>query len=59
MVFFVLHQSIHLEDIEKWAKEQDKSQKWLSRREWLIAIVSAVSGAVIGLIPTIVSLFTK
>ena len=46
-------------DIEKWVKEQDKSQKWLSLREWLIAIVSAIIGAVIGLIPTIVSLFTK
>lgn len=39
-------------------KEARKEERKLSRREWRIAIVSAVLGAVIGLIPYIVSLFS-
>lgn len=35
-------------------KADTKEKKKLSRREWRIAIVSAIIGAVIGLIPTIV-----
>ena len=38
-------------------KEARKEERKLSRREWRIAIVSAVIGAAIGLIPYIVSLF--
>lgn len=34
----------------------EKEQKRLSRREWKIAIISAVIGAIIGLIPTIIQL---
>lgn len=37
---------------EKYEKEKKK----LSRREWKIAIISAVIGAVIGLVPTIIQL---
>ena len=37
---------------EKYEKEQKK----LSHREWKIAIISAVIGAIIGLIPTIIQL---
>lgn len=38
-------------------KEARKEERKLSRREWRIAIVSAVIGAAIGLIPSIISLF--
>lgn len=38
-----------------WLSDQEKKVKKLSRREWKIAIVSAVVGALIGLIPTIIS----
>lgn len=34
-------------------KAERRRQKKLSRREWLIAIVSAAVGAIIGLIPTL------
>ena len=35
-------------------KVDEKEKKKLNRREWRIAVISAVIGAVIGLIPTIV-----
>lgn len=35
-------------------KKTEKENRKLSRREWHIAIVSAIIGAVVGLIPTIV-----
>lgn len=41
-------------DFEAWHKDQEKEERQLSTREWKIAIVSAIIGAVIGLIPTIV-----
>ena len=34
----------------------EKEQKKLSQREWILAIISALIGAIIGLIPTIISL---
>ena len=38
-------------------KEQyEKEQKKLSKREWEIAIISAVLGALIGLLPTIITI---
>lgn len=36
-------------------KEQDKKAKTISKREWKIAIISAIIGAIIGLIPTIIN----
>ena len=41
---------VYFEMKEKYEKEQKK----LSYREWKIAIISAVIGAIIGLIPTII-----
>ena len=35
----------------------EKEQKKLSRREWKIAIISAIIGAIIGLIPSILQCF--
>lgn len=35
----------------------EKEQKKLSRREWKIAIISAIIGAIIGLIPYVIQLF--
>lgn len=37
----------------------EKEQKKLSRREWKIAIISAVIGALIGLLPTIIQCIQK
>lgn len=41
---------------EEWLREEIKESKRMSRREWTIGIVCAVIGAVIGLIPYIVTL---
>ena len=41
-------------DFEAWHKDQEKEERQLSTREWKIAIVSAIVGAAVGLIPTIV-----
>ena len=38
--------------------KHEKEQRKLSYREWKIAIVSAVIGAIIGLIPTIIQWLT-
>lgn len=35
-------------------KKYEKEKRKLSRREWLIAIISAIIGAVVGLIPSII-----
>ena len=43
-----------LDGFGDWLDEMIKESKRLSRREWTIAIVSAVIGAAIGLIPTII-----
>lgn len=43
-----------LDGFADWLDEMIKESKRLSRREWTIAIVSAVIGAAIGLIPTII-----
>ena len=43
---------------EDWLKGEIKESKQMGRREWRIAIVSAVLGAAVGLIPYIVTLFT-
>ena len=39
-------------------QKHEKEQKKLSRREWKIAIISAIIGAIIGLIPYIVQCFS-
>jgi len=44
---------------EDWLKDEIKESKQMGRREWRIAIISAVIGAAVGLIPYIVSLFTS
>lgn len=51
------YQIIHpLEDFEKWFNSEIKKENKLNHREWRIAIVSAIIGAVVGLISYIVSL---
>ena len=40
-------------DFEKWHKDKVKEERKLSSREWKIAIISAITGAVIGLLPSI------
>ena len=42
------------EVFEQWVKDQNKKARSFKRREWSIAIISAVIGACIGLIPSIV-----
>ena len=48
----------NIETFNAWLHDQEKKAKKITRREWRIAIVSAIVGAAIGLIPFIVSLFT-
>ena len=43
-------------DFDAWHKDKVREERQLSRREWRIAIISAVIGAVIGLIPYVVSI---
>ena len=38
--------------VNNWVKDQDMKAKRLSNREWIIAIVSAIIGALIGWIPS-------
>ena len=41
-------------EVNSWIKDQNAKAKRLSRREGIIAIVSAIIGALIGLIPSFV-----
>ena len=41
---------------DAWVDDQEKKAKKKSRREWTIAIVCAILGAVVGLIPTFLQL---
>ena len=54
---FLYFKTAKWDGFEDWLKAEIKASKRMSRREWRIAIVSAVIGAAIGLIPYIVSLF--
>ena len=42
------------DDFEDWIYDIDRKSKRMNRREWMIAIISATIGAVIGLIPYLV-----
>ena len=53
--FIMYYKDVSLYDFEMWLKDQMKERKKVKRREWIIAIVSALVGAVIGLIPTIIN----
>ena len=44
---------------ENWVLNQERKVKKLSRREWWIAIISAVIGALLGALPTIIPLITS
>lgn len=52
-------QTADFNGFEEWLREEVKESRQLSRREWMIGIVCAVVGAVIGLIPYIITLFGK
>lgn len=52
-------QMANFNGFEEWLKEETKESRQLSRREWMIGIVCAVVGAVIGLIPYIITLLGK
>jgi hypothetical protein len=47
------------DSFQDWLEQQIKTSRSLSRREWLIAIVSAGIGALLGQIPTIINLLTR
>ena len=55
---FIYHKNASLDDFESWLKEEIKESNRMKRRDWKISIISGVIGAVIGLIPWIVSLLT-
>lgn len=44
---------------QDWLKQQIKTSRSLSRREWLIAIVSAAIGALLGQIPSVINLLKE
>lgn len=48
-----------LNGFEDWLNEEIKDDKRITRREWIVGIVSAIIGAAIGLIPFVVSMFTN
>ena len=50
---------VDFSNFEDWLNEEIKEDRRITRREWTIGIVCAVVGAVIGLIPYIVSLFAN
>ncbi len=45
------------DSFEDWLNEEIKDASRVTRREWAIGIVCAIIGAIIGLIPYIVTLF--
>lgn len=45
----------NFKDFEAWHKDMKREERRLSRREWKIAMISTIIGAVIGLMPTIFS----
>lgn len=47
------------DSFQDWLEQQIKTSRSLSRREWLIAIVSAGIGTLLGQIPTIINLLTR
>lgn len=47
------------DSFQDWLEQQIKTSRSLSRREWLIAIVGAGIGALLGQIPTIINLLTR
>lgn len=53
---FLCGLNTNFDDFELWIKDIDKKAKKLNNREWKIAIVSAIIGALIGLIPFFIQL---
>lgn len=51
---YIYFQVADFKDFEKWHKDKQHEEMMLSRREWSIAIVSALLGAIVGLLPTII-----
>lgn len=50
---------VDFSNFEEWFNEEIKEDRRITRREWMIGIVCAIVGAVIGLTPYIVSLFAN
>ena len=51
------YKKVSFGDFEVWLKAQIKENKRMKRRDWIVAIVSTLTGALIGLIPTFINLF--
>lgn len=49
---------VEWDGFEEWLNDQIKEEKSVSRREFIIGIICAIIGAVIGLVPYIVSLLS-
>lgn len=49
----------NFKDFDAWHKDRMREEKKLSFREWRIAIVSAVIGAIIGLLPWLKELINR
>lgn len=58
-VSYILVKNVDFGEFYIWLKQEIKNEKKLKKREWIIAIVSGSIGAIIGLIPWIVSIIVK
>lgn len=56
---YLIVKMVGFDEFEIWLKHEIKKERRLKRREWIIAIVSAAIGALIGLIPTFINLLAK
>lgn len=52
---YLFRKTGNFDDFEEWQKDRKREERRLSRREWRIAIVSALIGALGGLLPTILT----
>lgn len=56
---YLIVKMVDFDEFETWLKSEIKKEKRLKRREWIIAIVGAAIGALIGLIPRFINLLAK
>ena len=51
----VYYKEGNFSDFDRWQKDIAREKRRLSRREWYIAVISAIIGALIGLIPSVLT----
>lgn len=54
---FLYYKNFPFDDFENWLVDNNKKAKKMSRREWKIAVASAIIGAMVGsIMPTVLTL---